>query len=289
MPRTITSDPTRLRQILINLMSNAIKFTEYGSVRLIVSFNPLERGDTNSFSALHFDVLDTGFGMTEEQQTKLFQPFTQADNSTTRKFGGTGLGLTISKRFAEMLGGDIIIVDSKISEGTRFRAIIETGQIAEAEMIHDPMQEIFIESHKDNPIQILPDALSGLHILVAEDGPDNQRLISYLLTKGGATVVLVENGQLACQAAIAAQQEGSPFDVILMDMQMPVMGGYLASTRLRETGYHHPIIALTTHAMDGDREKCLAAGCNEFATKPIDRDKLFAAILQQVQNSKKAA
>ncbi|MCG8404825.1 MAG: PAS domain S-box protein [Phycisphaerales bacterium] len=273
IPETIQTDPTRLRQILINLIGNAIKFTEVGGVRLITSFV-----DDNLKPVLQFDVVDTGIGMTVEQIAKLFQPFTQADTSTTRRFGGTGLGLTISKRFAKILGGDISVVDTEPGVGTRFRLTIATGPLKGVKMVQNSASDMIVENQTKAATGETTVNIQGVRILLAEDGPDNQRLITHLLKKAGADVTVQENGQLAMEAALTALDDGTPFDVILMDMQMPVMDGYQATRRLREHGYAGPIIALTAHAMDGDRQKCINAGCDDYATKPIDRKKLISTI-----------
>ncbi len=278
IPETIHTDPTRLRQILINLIGNAIKFTEEGSVKLITS---LVREGGESY--LQFDVLDTGIGMSEEQIASLFQPFTQADNSITRKFGGTGLGLTISKRFTELLGGDITIADSKIGVGTRFRATVAIGSIQGVKMIENPQSITVQASARESRIPLAD--LTGLRILLAEDGPDNQRLISFVLEKAGAIVKVMENGKLALDAALAARDKGNAFDCILMDMQMPVMSGYEATSKLRDANYVGPIIALTAHAMAGDREKCIKAGCDDFANKPINRAMLIDLIARHSQRA----
>ena len=242
IPETIQSDPTRLRQILINLIGNAIKFTETGAVRLVTRFVPGERKDPLCDeddkenlcpSFLQFDVIDTGRGMTNEQVAKLFQPFMQADTSTTRKFGGTGLGLTISKRFAEMLGGDITVAETELGVGSTFRATVATGPLDGVTMLDDPMSAT-VEAPQATQAEACGSGEGKLdcRILLAEDGRDNQRLISYVLEKPGADVTVVENGKLALDAALAAinrSNEGDPqrpFDVILMDMQMPVMDGY---------------------------------------------------------------
>ncbi len=282
IPETIHTDPTRLRQILINLVGNAIKFTEQGGIKLITRL--VRDGDTSS---MQFDVLDSGIGMTHEHIAGLFRPFVQADNSTTRKFGGTGLGLTISKRFAEMLGGNLTIAESQIGVGTRFRATVETGPLDGVKMIKMPkatMAQVGKQTASAPKVDI-----AGRRVLVAEDGPDNQRLISFILKKAGAEVVILENGKLALDAALAARDEGKAFDVILMDMQMPVMSGYEATAALREASYTGPIIALTAHAMAGDRKKCLNAGCDDFANKPIDRAKLIALIAAYSDQAAKAA
>jgi PAS domain S-box-containing protein len=274
IPEVIRTDATRLRQILINLVGNAIKFTEVGGVRLIVRFV-----DDSCGPHLQFDVIDTGVGMTEEQAAKLFQPFAQADTSTTRKFGGTGLGLTISKRFAEMLGGNITVIESAAGVGTRFRATIATGSIDGVKMLDSPIAKPAASPAKSTPAA--PDdslPLQGCRLLYAEDGPDNQRLVSHILKKAGAQVTMVENGRLAVDKVMAASGGDEAFDIILMDMQMPVLDGYGATRELRDRGYTSPIIALTAHAMASDRDKCIAVGCDDYATKPIDRKELIATI-----------
>ena len=274
IPRAIKSDPTRLRQILINILGNAIKFTERGGVKLVVQF-PAAHDDPR----LRFDVVDTGIGMTPEQMAKVFDSFSQADSSMTRRFGGTGLGLAISKRLAEMLGG-AISVESKLGAGTRLTVCIA------AETLEDALAQAAAATAIDlaQPLAAVPaDAPLECRILVAEDGPDNQRLLRRLLEKAGAEVTLVENGQLAMDFALEARDRGARFDVILMDMQMPILDGYQATRRLRSMGYQDPIIALTAHAMSTDRQKCLDAGCDDFATKPIEKPRLWAAIRGQLQ------
>ena len=279
IPESIETDPTRLRQILINLVGNAIKFTEAGGVRIVVRLAESAAGaDPAGAPAgsglLQFDVIDTGPGMTPEQQQRIFQPFVQGDSSTTRRFGGTGLGLTICKRLVEALGGDIS-VQSAPGRGSTFRVRIPTGPLTGVTMLPGSSTDAPPGSGPRRPDSQA--ALSG-RILLAEDGPDNQRLISFLLRRAGAEVVIADNGQAAVDAALAAEREGRPFDVILMDMQMPVLDGYAATAQLRARGYRRPIIALTAHAMASDRDKCLAAGCDAFAAKPIDRTRLFETI-----------
>jgi signal transduction histidine kinase len=268
LPATIQSDPTRLRQILVNLVGNAIKFTEFGSVTVKPRFIAGDRPQ------LVIDVIDTGTGMTPDQVQRLFRPFTQADTSTTRKFGGTGLGLTISKRLAQMLGGDVSVVCSAPGVGTTFRLTVDVAGAVYAPTEPTPQPVAALPPQPATPVT-LP---AGFRILLAEDGPDNQRLISFVLRKAGAEVLVVDNGQLAVGEALAALNRGQPFDMILMDMQMPLMDGYAATAWLRRVGYSRPIIALTAHAMSGDREKCLAAGCNDYATKPLDRQRLLAQL-----------
>ena len=271
IPRTIQSDPTRLRQILINLAGNAVKFTSSGEVRLVARLSEPQSDSPK----LQVDVIDTGVGLTDEQVGRLFVPFQQADTSTTRKYGGTGLGLAISKRLAQSLGGDIV-VESELGRGSKFTVTVDTGPLEGVEFVEDPDEAKVAVTPAD------PHAVQGTRVncrvLLAEDGPDNRRLISLLLEKAGVEVEQAENGLAAHDLAMNSQAEGTPFDVILMDMQMPIMDGYEATRRLREAGYAGPIIALTAHAMNTDREKCLDAGCDDHMAKPIDREGLISRI-----------
>jgi len=278
IPHKIQSDPTRLRQILINLVGNAVKFTEVGSVVLKVRLLDADSPDPK----LQMDVVDCGIGMTEKQIEKLFQPFVQADSSTTRKFGGTGLGLTISKRLAEMLGGTIQVYSTS-GEGSTFSVTLPTGSLDGVNMIESPSEAGTLNLQEDR--SAFQDIQLDCRVLLAEDGPDNQRLISFVLNKAGAEVTIAENGQIAHDLALAERDKGTPFDVILMDMQMPVLDGYGAAHQLREACYSGPIIALTAHAMTSDRKKCLDAGCNDYTTKPIDRMKLIE-LVHEYANSK---
>jgi len=273
IPETIQTDPIRLRQILINLVGNAIKFTEVGSVRLVTRFVP-----DQAYPMMQFDVIDTGIGMTEKEAAGLFKSFVQADTSMARKYGGSGLGLTISKRFAEMLGGDINIIEAQPGSGTHFRAVVASGSVSGVKMLDDPKTATVIKATTKNIGEKAKDL--DCRILLAEDGRDNQRLISHILKKAGAEVRVVENGKLAVEAVRQSRQGGDAVDIVLMDMQMPVMDGYEATSLLRSEGFDSPIIALTAHAMAGDREKCLQAGCDEYLTKPVDRKKLAQTIQQ---------
>jgi CheY-like chemotaxis protein len=233
--------------------------------------------------ALRFRVIDTGVGMTDAQAQRLFIPFMQGDSSTTRRFGGTGLGLAIAQRTARLLGGDVTVA-SVPGEGTTVTATVATGPLEEGGMVsvagEAPSESTPISSLSPPPPRL------GCRILLAEDGLDNQRLVSLILSKAGAEVTVVENGQEALRKALehgpepagVPDQAVRPFDVILMDMQMPVVDGYEATRKLREAGYRDPIIALTAHAMKGDREQCLAAGCDDYLAKPIDRKLLLETI-----------
>ncbi|MEN6493944.1 MAG: PAS domain S-box protein [Thermoguttaceae bacterium] len=276
IPEVIHTDPIRLRQILINLIGNAVKFTEIGQVRVVVAFLEEE-----GCPKLQFDVTDTGIGMTEEQIARIFQPFTQGDASTHRQFGGTGLGLAISKRLAEMLGGSLS-VESTFGKGSTFRVTVATGPLDGIRMIQDPAETSAKAASANKPCQS-PDVKLNGRLLLAEDGPDNQRLIAFLLRKAGAEVVLAENGQVAVEKLLGCSEGGQaagPFDVVLMDIQMPVMDGYEATQRIRQAGYEGPIIALTAHAMKEDQQRCLEAGCDAYLSKPIDRTRLLTTVAQ---------
>ena len=271
IPQRIQTDPTRLRQILLNLLGNAIKFTEVGSVRLVTELEQVADEEPR----LRFSVYDSGIGMTPEQLQKLFQPFTQADTSTTRKFGGTGLGLTISRRLAALLDGDISVTSTP-GAGSCFSVTVGTGSLAGVSLLEVGESSATTTA---TVAAVSPGAAASVkldcRVLLAEDGPDNQRLISFVLRKAGAIVTVADNGLEAKTQALEASE---PFDVILMDMQMPIMDGYEATRQLRAAGYTRPIIALTAHAMEGDRAKCLAAGCTDYTTKPIERQGLLELV-----------
>lgn len=283
IPATIHTDPVRLRQILINLIGNAIKFTEAGEVR--VETRLVQGGERPPM--IQIDVIDTGIGLSAEHVARLFQPFSQADSSTTRKYGGTGLGLAISKRLAEMLGGDIT-VQSVLGRGSTFSVTVAIGDLTGVPMLESPSLETGVS--RPAPSTNFSSAVPlQCRILLAEDGPDNQRLIRFILEKAGARVTIVGNGQEAVEAALAACDRREPFDVILMDMQMPVMDGYTATARLREVGYAGLIVALTAHAMEGDDLKCRDAGCDGYLTKPIERAKFLATIARLLEDRQSLA
>lgn len=274
IPVHIQSDPTRLRQILLNLVGNAIKFTEVGSVTIHASC------DTKS-QQLKLSVVDTGIGMSPEQCEVIskFDAFSQADASTTRKFGGSGLGLRISNALAQMLGGGIE-VSSVQGQGSTFTATVATGDLGAVDMLN-PEEAVSGTRQKPDKTQdeatVQPAAakpLDGIRILLAEDGPDNQRLISFHLKKAGADVTICENGRIAVEA-LENMSNDQLANVVLMDMQMPELDGYAAARRLRDQGFTIPIIALTAHAMEGDRQKCVDAGCDDYLSKPIDKQQLI--------------
>jgi CheY-like chemotaxis protein len=272
VPEAIRSDPTRLHQILVNLTGNAIKFTEHGGITLRLEFLPASTERPEPLLAI--DVVDTGVGLAAEEQARIFEAFAQADASLTRRHGGTGLGLTISRALARLLGGDVT-VESAPGRGSTFRATVATGSVEGVRMVeHDALAE----AHAPAPrveAERAPAPLSA-RVLLAEDGPDNQALISLVLRRAGLSVEIAGDGQSALEQALAARDQGEPFDLIVMDMQMPLMTGYEATAALRREGFSTPILALTAQAMTGDREKCLAAGCDEYLSKPIDRTRLLA-------------
>jgi two-component system, sensor histidine kinase and response regulator len=281
IPDTIHTDPIRLQQILINLISNAVKFTKSGGIRVVTEIVQNDQAQ----SLLSLRVIDTGIGINEVQLGKLFRRFSQVDASLTRKYGGSGLGLVISKRLANILGGDIT-VESKPGQGSTFTVTVETKPIAAEKSTDDKNSTALgitapMIAEKDPANQ---------RILLTEDCADNQRIISLILSKAGYKVNIADNGHIAYEKATAAMYEGKPFDIILMDMQMPVMDGYEATRRLRSIGYTHPIVALTAHATPGDRKKCMDAGCDYYITKPINRNELLlvaAGCMRQFSESRK--
>ncbi|MCC6673543.1 MAG: response regulator [Planctomycetes bacterium] len=274
VPAEIHTDAMRLRQILLNLAGNAVKFTERGEVAIRVGLVARERR-----TLLRFDVADTGIGIPAEAAQRLFQPFEQVDASTTRRFGGTGLGLAISRRLALALGGDIT-VQSTPGQGSTFTLVIDAGAAGAADAPADTgaraAEDPAAGASANDPV------LVGARILLAEDGTDNQHLISAILRRAGATVEVADDGIAACERVGDAVRAGKPFDLLLLDMQMPRLDGYGTAERLRREGRTLPIVALTAHAMAGDRERCLAAGCTGYATKPIDKGALLATLRGQL-------
>ena len=266
IPQQVESDPKRLRQILINLLSNAIKFTDRGSVELIVRYLPAD-------SEIEFKIIDSGIGMTQEQQEHLFHPFSQGDGSVRKLYGGTGLGLAITKRLVAALDGTIA-VESAEGRGSSFRVSIPV--------------KVNLSSGSRTPGKgelrsgISPRQNSGIadaHVLVVEDQADIRRLMRYFIERAGARVTLLESGE----AAINLLANGSgDFDIVLMDIQMPRLDGFETTRRLRALGFAKPIVAVTAAAMLSDREKCLECGCDGYVTKPINPDELLIMIERHV-------
>lgn len=262
-PDQIRTDPTRLQQIFLNLIGNAIKFTQKGSVAIRVCVD-------RATGELVTQIRDTGIGLTEEQQSQLFVPFKQADASYARLYGGTGLGLAISSRLAKMLGGRIS-VQSQLGQGSCFT-------------VHLPLQDVLVSPGDDE--KRLPQRSSvavvsghGLgtslnhRVLLAEDCPDNRRLLMLYLSRLGLQVDGAETGVEAVSLMRSAMQGcGSPYELVLMDCQMPEMDGFTATRLLREMGYRGPVVAVTANAMSEDQDRCMAAGCDAYITKPVDRE-----------------
>jgi signal transduction histidine kinase/DNA-binding response OmpR family regulator len=262
VPNDLVGDPTRLRQVLLNLLGNAIKFTQAGEVALRVTLD----GDSAVPTALRFTISDSGIGIAPEKLGRVFERFSQADSSTTRRFGGSGLGLTISKRLVELMGGRIW-VESAIDKGSVFSFAVPF--------------EIWTEATRgaDVAVRTGPEAaLPPLRILLAEDSPDNCTIAMAYLEGTPYVVEIAETGAIACEMFAAGH-----YDLVLMDRQMPVMDGLTATRKIRAWEQANarpptPIIALTASALKGDREKCLAAGCTAFLTKPIKQAVLLQAI-----------
>jgi len=266
LPALIRTDPMRLRQCLTNLINNAVDFTEEGHVYVNVFLENIQGKD-----CIRFDVEDTGIGIAEQDHERIFQEFTQASVMSNRKSAATGLGLTITKRLANLLGGDVHL-KSKIGQGSTFSIFIPAGLDVKSQPAfnkYDQLKRIRKEKPSSENV-----SLSG-RVLVAEDTPTNQILIKLLLSKLGLESVIAENGKLALEMALSED-----FDIILMDIQMPHMNGYDATKKLREAGFKKPIIAVTAHAMRGDREKCLAAGCDDYISKPINRNQLVKVLTE---------
>ncbi len=265
VPETILTDGSRLKQVIVNLLSNAMKFTERGGVQLLV------RLETEPNPQLVIDVVDTGIGIPLDKQECIFAAFMQADTSVTRRFGGTGLGLSISRQLARALGGDITL-ESQPEQGSTFTLTVSAGPKDELKLnpgtaVADVLPELDQQKTPET------NSLRGRRILVVDDGETNRKLVSLVLRRAGMVVDTAENGQQGCDRVMH-----QTYDAILMDMQMPVLDGYSATTQLRQQGVETPIIALTAHAMQGDANKCLAAGCTTYLTKPIDADLLIQTL-----------
>lgn len=243
----------------MNLISNALRFTDHGKITLSY---------TTEDGNLLFRVSDTGIGLDEGQKKKLFALFTQADQSTTRKYGGTGLGLVLSKKLAQILGGDVVLQKTEIGKGSTFLATVK-----------DYSQNIEKASPKKERVQGSGtiEGLRGKRILIVDDSEENKILLRVYLAKAGMEVQSAVNGAMGVEKAM---QED--FDLILMDIQMPIMDGYTATENLRASGYDKPIIALTANAMKEDRQRSIESGCNDYLTKPIDSSRLLTTLAKHV-------
>ncbi|MES2744674.1 MAG: PAS domain S-box protein, partial [Bdellovibrionota bacterium] len=266
VPKTIIIDELRLRQILINIVGNAIKFTDQGQIKVELQMLSTDR-------LLAIDVTDTGDGIDSHQIERLFKAFSQVDATSTRRHGGTGLGLMLSRMLANVLGGDVILLHSTLGQGSCFRITI--NPYFELETL--PRGPIEVSHRKEfEPRK----ALDGLQILLAEDAPDNQFIFSSFLRDEGADVDIAENGKQAVLKGLS-----KIYDLILMDIQMPIMDGYDATRHLRAGGYKGPVIALSAHALAEDSDKSKLAGCDAHITKPVDFDRLVKVIEQFTSRS----
>jgi signal transduction histidine kinase/ActR/RegA family two-component response regulator len=261
LPSFISTDPLRLKQILTNIVGNAVKFTENGLVKIQI----MPERDAVDKPLLSFLVTDSGLGISEEQQAKLFRPFVQADSSTTRAYGGTGLGLVLSRTLSRALGGDLVLIRSQPNQGSTFKVTVGVGSSAR-----------FFKSEtvrQDLPLSQTSLNIADMRVLLVEDSPDNQMLIGRILLQSGVRVETARDGIEGVSQALAGQ-----FDVVLMDVQMPRLGGNEAAAELRKKGFIAPIIALTAHALKGDRERAIKSGFDDYLTKPVQKSELIATL-----------
>jgi PAS domain S-box-containing protein len=271
VPDRVLTDSTRLRQILLNIVGNALKFTQQGSVSVTTKFVRKANGQ----SLVTFVVSDTGVGIDHQSAQKIFQPFSQADTSTTRLFGGTGLGLALARRLARALGGDVQLMKSAPGQGSTFAVSVAVEVLDQQQWARlDAASETQAEPPRPT---IDTSALKGKRILLVEDAEDNQFLIQQFLSRTGAIVEIANNGNEGVDKAL-----NNEYEVVLMDIQMPFKDGYQATSELRSKGYRKPIIALTAHALVEEREKCLRTGCTSHLTKPINRQQLIESLVSVI-------
>ena len=273
MPETIEVDPVRLRQIILNLVGNSIKFTEAGEVVVSCQFE-----EKNGAPQLLIDIRDTGIGMSKTALITIFDPFVQADNTVSRRFGGTGLGLAISLKFAQAMGGNIR-VKSRLGEGSHFTVVLPTGDLSGVKFLQP--EELQIQQEQPEPIQNFSWKFPAAQVLVVDDGVENRALVRLLLEDAGLDVDEAENGQQGVEKV-----QSVSYAAILMDVNMPVMDGFTATGLLRKQGFTMPIIALTANAMKGYKDECLAAGYSGYLSKPIDIDE-FMGLMAQLLNGEK--
>jgi signal transduction histidine kinase/CheY-like chemotaxis protein len=279
LPKEIVSDRNLIDQILLALMENAIRFTPDGGVDLTFQAHPKAND--------HLEILvkDSGPGLAPENAKRVFQSFYQVDGTMTRERGGVGLGLTVARCYAEALGGTLELKESTPGLGTTFSLSLPFGTRRPVEWVTVATGEVESPAPGKSTIES-PSPLLDHHVLLVEDSLDNQRLIAWHLRSAGAQVTVAENGRIAIETLRRLNRSKTDPDVILMDMQMPAMDGYQATETLRNLGCGIPIIALTAHAMTGEREKCLRCGCDEYITKPVDPQQLTRLILALSENSR---
>ena len=273
----VKGDETRFRQVLINLMGNAPKFTESGVIELHLSLDQ----ETSEQVLMHTSIRDTGIGIPAEKLATIFEPFRQADGSSTRKYGGTGLGLSICKQISLMMDGDVW-VESVVSKGSTFHF---TAWFLKAEEKDIKQVSADFPAGKQMGTQDDGAGESPVRILITEDNKVNQKLAKMMLTKAGFKVDIASNGQEAVNILLEKPKD---FDLVFMDIQMPVMDGFQATAAIRKAGlYNLPIVAMTAHAMKGYRQKCIEAGMDDYVTKPIKRDEVIAVIEKQMRPKNK--
>lgn len=268
VPEKISTDPVRLKQILLNIIGNAVKFTDKGSVSIEIY------QQKSSKPQLVFKIVDTGIGIKEKFFDSLFHPFSQSENSTKKKYGGSGLGLVLSKRLAELLGGDVVLAHSTPDKGSTFLVSINP-------FISINKEHSQISNRSINSTQRSPSSLTGVEVLIVEDSLDNQILISRMLEMAGIKTEIANNGEEAIKKVLSHR-----YDILLMDIQMPVMDGYEAVEHIRKIGFKNPIIALTAHAFKEERVRCISSGFNEHVTKPINRMALLELIASQIDQTR---
>lgn len=274
VPNKILTDSKRLRQILTNIVGNALKFTEKGKIEITVTSETLGENSSKIFVR----VKDTGIGINPVSARKLFKPFIQADSSSIRKFGGTGLGLALSQKLAKLMGGDIILEESLENEGSTFLISFMANHV---------QQQVAQKTNAEtaNGKTNLPEnILQGLKILVVEDSADNQMFIDIILSRRGAILEFANNGIEGMEKALSWHP-----DVVILDIQMPVQDGYVTIRKLRESNFTTPVMALTAHAMADEKAKCIGLGFDDFLSKPIDQQQLVRKIhlLAQEKTSEK--
>ncbi|MFZ5832106.1 MAG: ATP-binding protein, partial [Planctomycetota bacterium] len=275
LPSTILTDAVRLRQVLVNLIGNGIKFTERGHVHVKVACS----GRHSKSPFIHFTVSDTGIGIPPDVLSRLFQPFVQADDSFSRRYGGSGLGLAISKRLADALGGTLEVISCQ-GEGSTFTLSVPILAARQLEESLEPAEQLELGGRGGE---------RATRVLLAEDVEAIRKFLCLVLRAGDVEVDEAVDGIAACKMAMSSLREQRPYDVILMDVQMPELDGLAATQRLRAQGWRWPIIALTAHAMEGDQERCLQAGCDSFLSKPVEREALLSAIAHWTEVARSAS
>jgi len=302
LPRFVIGDPVRLGQVLLNLLSNATKFTpEGGGVLLFVKRVSGDWSSKGEICRLRFSVSDTGIGISPEKHKAIFEAFTQADADTTKHFGGTGLGLTITKKLIDMMAGEIW-VESRPGMGSIFHVelpfpVADSSSFAlEQQKVDGENGQSAIQENQEQAIEVEPISLVGIKVLLAEDNLTNQKLASRLLQKRGCEVVIANNGEEAIEMLFgsAATSSDNQFDIVLMDCQMPILDGFDATRAIREKERllaikrRIPIVAVTANAIEGDRELCASAGMDDYVTKPLNVEELFRVVSSCLSKAAKA-